>query len=187
MSKYEIIVTLFTIVYGLMLTDLFASLHRLLRAGKKVAWNWLSPAAAWYLLLLILKNWWDLALPEKELEVYSILTFLVYGHMLVLLYLSVSAVLPDKVGSEGVSLKKYYFGYHRYFWGLMAAVIIFALGIRLLQDHLQGVPLNATNLIANGIVILLTLLLAISRKYLLHAVILILFIAVTLLEIIQKI
>jgi len=34
MPKYNVVVTLFTIVYGLMLADLFLSFHRLFRVRK---------------------------------------------------------------------------------------------------------------------------------------------------------
>ena len=46
MSKYDIVFTLFTIVYGLMLTDLFLSFHKLIRSRKKVTWHWLPLLAA---------------------------------------------------------------------------------------------------------------------------------------------
>ena len=36
MSKYDIVVTLFTIVYGLAITDLFLSFHKLIRSEKQV-------------------------------------------------------------------------------------------------------------------------------------------------------
>lgn len=43
-----------------MLTDLFTSLHKLMRARKIVKWNWLPLLTSWY--LLILKNWWAMAI-----------------------------------------------------------------------------------------------------------------------------
>jgi len=41
MSKFEIMATLITIVFGLMLADLFTSLHKLIKARKIVKWHWL--------------------------------------------------------------------------------------------------------------------------------------------------
>lgn len=187
MSKFEIIVTLFTIIYGLMLTDLFASLHKLIRVRKTVKWNWLPLLAAWYLFILIIKNWWDLAIPEDNLKEYSIIFFVAYGHLLIIFYLLVSVALPDEIQKKGINLKEYYFQNHRYFWGLMCAVGLISVLTSVISKLLQDSPLNMHNIIANGIFLLFTILLAISKRYWLHSVILIIFIIIAVLEIIQNI
>ncbi len=187
MSKYEIIVTLFTVIYGLMLTDLFASLHRLIRSRKIVKWNWLPLLASWYLFLLIIKNWWDLAIPENNLTEYSIIYFVAYGHLLILLYLLASAVLPDKIQKKSIDLKEYYFQNHRYFWGLMTAVGLISILFSVITTVIQDSPLNMYNVIANIIFLLLTITLAISKRYWIHSILLIFFTIINLLEIAQNI
>lgn len=187
MSKFEILVTLFTIVYGLMLTDLFASLHKLIRARKTVKWHWFPLLASWYLFLLIIKNWWDLAIPENNLKEYSIIFFVVYAHLLLIFYLLISVVLPDKIQKKGINLKEYYFQNHRYFWGLMTAVGLISILISVIPKLIQASPLNMKNIIANIIFLLLTILLAISKRYWIHAVLLIFFAIITLLGIVQRI
>lgn len=107
MSKSEIALTLFSIVYGLVLTDLFSSFHKLLRARKIVAWHWLPLLAAWYIFLLILKNWWDLAFIEDNSYLINIGFLIAYGHLLLLLFLLASSALPDKIPKNGIDLKKY--------------------------------------------------------------------------------
>ncbi len=187
MSKFEIIITLFTIIYGLMLTDLFASLHKLIRARKTIKWHWLPLLASWYLFLLIIKNWWDLAIPENNLKEYGIIYFVVYGHLLILLYLLVSAALPDEIQKKGINLKEYYFQNHRYFWGLMTAVGLISIMIHVVIGIIQASSINIYNVIANMVFLLLTVLLAINKRYWIHSILLIFFTIITLLEILQNI
>ncbi|MCD4771983.1 MAG: hypothetical protein K8R41_01220 [Bacteroidales bacterium] len=187
MSKNEIVVALFTVVYGLMLTDLFASLHKLIKARKIVKWHWFPLLASWYLFLLIIKNWWDMAIPDNNLKEYSIISFVVSGHFLILLYLLVSVVLPDNIQKKGVNLKEYYFQNHRYFWGLMTVVGLISILIYVVPKLIQSSPLNMYNIIANIIFLLLTILLAISKRYWIHSVLLVFFTIINLLEIAQNI
>ena len=85
--------------------------------------------AAWYLFLIILKNWWDLAFFQNNSDWINIIFFLAYGHLLVLIFLSVSTVLPDDNQQNGIDLIDYYFKNHRYFWGLMSSVVVVSLTI----------------------------------------------------------
>lgn len=48
--------TLITVVFGLMLTELFVSVHRLIRNRQRVRWHWLPLLVSWYVLVTILKN-----------------------------------------------------------------------------------------------------------------------------------
>jgi hypothetical protein len=187
MSKFEIIVTLFTLVYGLMLANLFTSLHKLIRARKIVKWNWIPLLSSWYLFLIILKNWWSLVISENILKEYDIISFLVYAHVMFLLYLSVSVVLPDKIQKKGVNLKEYYFQHHRYYWGLMAAASLISVLISIIPKLIHSSPLNMPNIIVFIISFSLTILLAISKRYWIHSVLLIFFTLMILLDIVSKI
>jgi hypothetical protein len=186
MTKYEITVTLFTIVYGLMLTDLFASLHKLIRVRKTVSWHWLPLSASWFLFLLIIKNWWGLTTPQDNIK-YNIIFFFAYSHLLILLYLLVSVSLPDEIQKKGINLKEYYFQIHRYFWGLMTAVILISALMQVIPKLIQSSPLNMFNIIANIVFIVLTILLAISKNYWIHSILVVFFVLQTLLEIVNKI
>ncbi len=186
MSKYDIVLTLFTIVYGLMLTDLFFSLHKLIRRRKTVQWHWLPLLVTWYLFLIILKNWWDLAFFQNSTEWMNILFFLAYGHLLVLIFLSVSTVLPDDIQQNGINLKDYYFKNHRYFWGLMTSVVVVSIFIRYFKLLILGEAFNFLIIITNGIFILLILILAISKKYWVHATIVSFLVLAIIFEIVHK-
>jgi hypothetical protein len=183
MSKYDIVVTLFTIVYGLAITDLFLSFHKLIRSGKQVKWHWLPVLAAWYLFLVILKNWWDLVSFQGSTDWMNIYFFLAYGHLLLLIFLLVSVALPDEVQKKHLDLKEYYFRVSRYFWGLMGGVIVLSVAIALIKKLQVGGPIHWTNAIGNGIFLILTMILAVSKRYWLHASLLIFLVLEVFLEI----
>lgn len=187
MTRFEIVVSLLTIVYGLMFADLFASLHRLLRAGRAVKWHWMAPLSAWYLFLIVVKNWWSMAVPIADPGKYTFAVFLVYGHLMILFYLLISVVLPDGVDQEGVDLRAYYFKNHRYFWGLMSAVGLVSLLLSVVPRVVQGAPVNGISLAVACAQLFLTMVMAISRKPRLHAFLLVVFTLGILLEIAAKI
>lgn len=187
MSKYDIVITLFTIMYGLMLTELFLSVHKLIRARKIVKWHWLPLLAAWYLFLTILSNWWDLAAFQGKTDWMNIYFFIAHGHLLFLFFLLVSTALPDVVDKKGCDLKSYYFENHRYFWGLMTSVVVLSLAINFFKVARPLAALDILPILAASIFfIILLLVLAISKKYWVHSILLILLVIGILFEIMRK-
>lgn len=184
MTQFQIVFTLITIVYGLVITDLFSSFHKLIRGGKKVKWHWLPIVTAWYILHVILKNWWRLTLTSGSGHWENIITFILYAHLLLILFLLVSAVLPDAVPEEGIDLKSYYFQNHTYIWGLLSAVIIISVIMTLSRSSINGDSLNTSYFIFNGIILSLTVSLALNKKIILHSIAVLFFIAVLITEIV---
>ncbi len=186
MSREDIVITLFTIVYGLMLTDLFFSFHKLIRARKKIKWHWLPLLAAWYLFLIILKNWWDLIAVQDSAGSMNIFFFIAYGHLLFLLFLLVSTALPDAVEKTGINLKNYYFNNHRYFWGLMTSVVFLSVSITFFKRIGNLGQINLYHIMLIGIYLGFLFVLTISKKYWVHSVLVVLFVIVTIIEIYFK-
>ena len=186
MSKSDIVVTLFTIIYGLMLTDLFSSFHRLISEKTKVKWHWLPLLASWYLFLTVLKNWWSLVFVNDNLNWLNIIFFIAYGHLLLLIFLAVSITLPDKVGKNEMDLKTYYFQNHTYFWGLMTTIIFTTLLISVLKGINTGTALNLPQILGSCLFMIITALLAISKKMLVHSTLLVFIVLVNIFEITMK-
>lgn len=185
MSKNDIVITLFTIVYGLMLADLFLSFHRLISARKTVKWHWLPLLAAWYLFLTILNNWWGLSPHQSSTDSMNIYFFIAYGHLLFLTFLLTSTALPDVTDKNGIELKTYYFKNHRYFWGLMSSVVILSIFINFIKRFHQLDSLNISTVLAVSILPILTITLAISKKYWVHSTFLIILVVGIVFEIIR--
>ena len=59
MNPFEYLLPLISVIVGLSITDLATSLHRLLRARRRVEWDWLPLATALLALLMVLNAWWD--------------------------------------------------------------------------------------------------------------------------------
>lgn len=186
MTRYDIVFTLFTIIYGLMLTELFFSIHRLIRKRKQVKWHWLPLVTAWYLFVIVLKNWWDLTFIQQSSEWMNILFFIAYGHLLFLIYLLVSNALPDYVDKEGVDLKQYYFQNHRTFWGLMGSVILVSISIGIVRRLHVSQSFNIADMFGNMILIGLTVGLAIIKRNWFHYFIVILLVVQVIFEILSK-
>jgi len=184
MSKNDIIITLFTIIYGLMFADLFLSFHKLIRVRKIVKWHWLPLLSAWYLFLTILYNWWGLSSAQNSTGSISIYLFLAHGHLLLLTFLLVSTALPDQIDKNGIDLKTYYFKNHRYFWGLMSSVVIISILINFFKQFHRLGSLNILfTFLTVSILPILTITLAISKRYWVHATILIILVIGIILEI----
>lgn len=185
-TSVENIATLITIVFGLMLTDLFASVHRLIRHRRRVRWDWLPVLVAWYVLAIILKNWWDLDFSAGESTWGSGWVFLYYGHLLLLLYLLASAVLPDEVPDDGLDLRAYYFRTRRHFWGLLAAVNVLLLFYAVGRPLLTDVAMSRSAIVGNTAMIVLNGSLAWSGRVWYHSAIVILLVGLLVLEILSK-
>lgn len=125
-----------TIVLALGLSDLLISFHRLMRAGKAVRWSGLPIAAALFVLLALLTEFfsmWGLVAVERVsfvgLVFHLLPTFFIF--------LAASAALPDDLGEGRFDLDAFYFAQHRYFY--------ITLGLAFLGDApraLEGVPFN---------------------------------------------
>lgn len=120
MSPFEYVLPMVSILVGLAIGDLSLSLHRLLRARRRVRWDWLPLAAALLVVLLILFFWWEFYAMGRA-EVWTrYWAFLVLAAALIAMFLLASAALPDAVPEDGLDLAAYYDENRRYFWSLFA-------------------------------------------------------------------
>jgi hypothetical protein len=105
-----------SIVVGLALADMAHSLHRLLRAGRRVRWDFLTPMTALLVTASVVNVWWTADLVFGK--ALTLAAFLPNLASLAALFLLASATLPDEVPAGGLSLRNYYLDNRRYFWGL---------------------------------------------------------------------
>ncbi len=185
MSQAENMLALITIVFGLMLTDLFASLHRLIRQRRRVRWHWLPLLVAWYVLALILKNWWGIVSQADSGAKASGWAFVFYGHLLLLLYLVASAALPDEVPSAGLDMRAYYLGHRRQFWGLMSGVSAILMLNAVIGPLLTGSTIQPAAVIVNLLMASAALSLAWVGRIGYHGVLVLVFTALLVLEMIS--
>jgi len=107
-------------VLGLAVSDLCISLNRLLDAGARVKWDWLSPLAAIVAFLKIVTQWWTWFSAVSLAKGVTFEMFVVLLATVVLLYLIAAVALPDSV-EGGADLRAYYARTSRRYWLLFAA------------------------------------------------------------------
>ena len=186
MNDSGIMVTLITVVFGLMLTELFAGVHRLLRARRRVRWDWITLLVAWYVFMTVLKNWWELAFGAGSSLVYGGWVFLYYGHLFLLLYLVASAVLPDEVPAAGLDLRAFYLESAGHFWGLFAGVNLMLLLYTVLTTVLTSREMFWPAIASNVVMIMVALSLSLIRRQRYHAVVVCILVGLMVLEVVMK-
>lgn len=129
MGQFEYLLLLASVILGLAVSDLAVSLNRLLDAGARIKWDWLSPLAALVAFLEIVTQWWSWF---AAAPIAKAITFEMYLGVLVsavLLFLLAAAALPDAFGEAQVDLRAYYARIQRRFWLLFAAHFVAANGV----------------------------------------------------------
>src|SRR5262245_3455454 len=107
MTPFAYSLVLVTIIIGLAIADILASLHRLLRARRQTRWDWRPLAAALLVLLTILQFWWGFY-RLGQIELWSRYgAFLLLMLQLILMFLLACAALPDEV-RDRLDLATYY-------------------------------------------------------------------------------
>jgi hypothetical protein len=123
-SSAEYVSVFVSIVLGLGLVDILVSLQKLLRAGKRVKWDWAAPLTAAITVMLLIMVWWSQYPGEATMQhKVTIGDFLPVFVALVLMFLLASASLPDEVPPEGIDLKEYYDRNGPFYWGLFTAAL----------------------------------------------------------------
>jgi hypothetical protein len=138
MSSGDYTIGLMTIITGLAIADMVASMHGLLMSRHKVRWDWLAMLSAIFIFMLIVSSWGISFRTMANENINPPLWLFVLGlSQIIPLYLAARASLPDAVEDKGVTLAEHYANIRRYFWGSVAftyfmfvAYGLYVLGIR---------------------------------------------------------
>lgn len=127
MTTGEYITIFAAILVGLAVADIALSFHRLLRAGRKVKWDWLSPVMALIVLCYILNLWWGLYHDYSSIEEVWFGWFLLDVMTLLALFLMSAAVLPDGIPEERLDLRTFYMDNRAHFWATYIGYLVFVI------------------------------------------------------------
>lgn len=133
MAVSEFVLGFLAIVIGLAVADLLTSLHRLLRAGRKVKWDWLAPAFAALMLYLTVIFWWFSFRWYADATTMTIASFVPKFLFLAITYLMMAAALPDEVPDEGLDLRHFYLSSRLHLWGLVTISLLLIISVRLVD------------------------------------------------------
>jgi hypothetical protein len=126
------------VILGLAIADMATSLHKLLRNRKRVQWDWVAPLAALVILVEIFNLWWI----WRKFTGDSISDVAPYFIVLILLFLTASATLPDEVPEDGIDLGRYFDENRSYFLSLYGIYITLWIGMWTIQDIAKGATLT---------------------------------------------
>ena len=118
-SLFEYLAAFVTIVLAIALSDMLMSLHRLLVARARVVWSIIPLAAALFVLLSLLSEFFSIHNAANVATVsfaYLVLLVVVSG----LSAMAAFVVLPDEVPAAGLSLWDSYVERRTQLWTLMA-------------------------------------------------------------------
>ena len=123
MSISDFVLGFVAIIIGLGVADLLVSVHKLLRAGKRVKWHWATPTLAGLMLLVTLVLWWWSFVWFSDLGSATIAAFLPKFGVLVAAFLMMAAALPDEVPESGIDLRQYFLSSRIHLWSLMSVTL----------------------------------------------------------------
>jgi hypothetical protein len=141
MDAFSYLSVLLSIILGLAVTQVLQGFRGLMLARSRVRSYW--PSVAWAILLLMLdvQVWWAMYVLRFVPE-WSFLGFAVVLAQTVPLYLLAGLVLPD-IGSEGsIDLRIHYYENHRWFFILLAALMVASLAKQLVLYGNLPAPLD---------------------------------------------
>jgi len=105
MTVIEYVSVFVSIVLGLAAAELGSGFHRIMRARKRVRWDWMSLALAFYMLLNLVGVWWASYLWYADKNELRMVEFFPDLSILILTYLAAAAVLPDEIPADGLTLR----------------------------------------------------------------------------------
>ena len=126
MTAGEYVAAFASIIVALAVTDLATSMHRLLRARRRVSWDWLPLAVALLILLGTVQFWWIFFDVWRSTSQFTLGAFLPHFISMLILFFIASAALPDEVPAEGLDLMAFYLENLTYFWTLLLLLAFWA-------------------------------------------------------------
>ena len=133
MSVSEYVMAFVTVVLGLAITDLLISLHKLLRASRRVTWDWLTPLFALLMLFAAVIFWWLCYEWFSGVHSLSIIEFLPKLAFLAVNVLMIVSALPDEVPEQGLDLRNFYFESRVHIWSLVTIGFVLSLAVNLID------------------------------------------------------
>lgn len=159
MDTFDYLSVLFSVILGLALTQILQGIRALMLARTRV--RIYAPPLIWaaLMVLLVAQAWWAM-FQMRHIENW---TFAMYGAIvlqMVLIYLAAGVVLPDVPPDGNVDMRQDYFAHARWFFGLMALVIL----TTVLKDLVTtGRPTSGWNAIYLGFFFALSAIAVLTR------------------------
>lgn len=185
MTKLEYLLTFISIIIALGISDLFVSLHKLLRVRKDIQWHWVPLTWAFIIFLAAINIWFAIHFYLDDVLSNTAVGFVLLITPIVCILMLSMAVLPDKPLEDGKDLLKWYFNQKNYIFSLFLLNWLSFASVKLIEQYYAAVPFKwgQLSLIAPAL-IFITLLS--NRKYWIHAILTIFVAIVFVLELVNQ-
>ena len=167
MSVNSFVLAFVGIIIGLSVADLLRSLHLLLRAGRRVKWDWLAPTFAAMMLLVTVGFWWWSYDWYDGASSATVAGFLPRFLFLIVAFLMMAAALPDQVPEEGLDLREFYFSSRVQLWTLLSLTLTLSILITYM-DSPEGVAAFAARAWPAGLAVVAAIIAACSPRVWVH-------------------
>jgi hypothetical protein len=131
MDAFSYLSVLISLILGLAITQVLQGLRGLMQARTRLRTYW--PTVLWAVLIIVIsvQSWWSMFGLREHMN-WTFLEFSVVLAQTTVLYLLAALVLPDFVGEASVDLREHYYGHRRWFFSLLAILIVTSLGKHLI-------------------------------------------------------
>lgn len=133
MDAFNYLSVLISLILGLAITQVLKGFRGLMQSRMRLQGYW--PTVLWAILIVVIsvQSWWSM----YGLRHYEDWTFVAFSAVLaqtIVLYLLAALVLPDFFGDTAVNLREHYYGHRRWFFSLLALLIVTSLGKQLILE-----------------------------------------------------
>ncbi len=179
MSLFEFLMVLVSIIIGLGIAEILTGIARQIRCRESIHGYWVHSVLVTVIFFALLQQWWEIwslrAVPEWT---FHGLVMMLTGP--IGLFLIAHLLFPEP--TQGANFREYYNGAMRPIWWLAAGTVVLSTSFRPLVFDSNMITLdNATSFVMFfGLITL-----AISRRPILHAVLVPAFLLLLLLDIFQ--
>lgn len=167
MGLFEFLMVLVSVVIGLGVTEILTGWANMLRIKSRVRFYWVHTLFQLGVFFALLQQWWELWLMSKMGEI-TFISVLVILSPSILIFLIANLLFPGNKDTGAVNLKEYYYSQSSLVWVL--AMIATLIGT-FIPPVLYGYDIFHWANISGIPVIILCLILANSKKQILHSII----------------
>ncbi|MEM7664186.1 MAG: hypothetical protein AAF292_18245 [Pseudomonadota bacterium] len=177
MDRFSFVMVLFSIIVGLGITELLRNVARQIQLGHRTKFYWVHGLLVIAVFVSLLQQWWE-GWDQRNVEAWSFDVMLLMLGGPIGLYIIAHLLYPKQL--DGLDLKRFYYESPRTLYVIAAATTIVGTVYRPVAfgDTIID-PDNA----ASGIMVLIFLLLAATRREVVHTILVPIVLAAILLDV----
>lgn len=177
MDRFSFVMVLLSIIVGLGVTELLTNVARQIQQRAKIKFYWLHSVLVALVFLALLQQWWE-SWDQRAVEVWTFPILMMMMGGPIGLYIISHLLYPNKL--EGTDLKAFYYESPRITYLIAAVTVVFASAYRPISfGHSIIDPDN----ISSVIVLLVFLLLAFTKRRIVHEILVPVIFAAVLLDV----